>query len=217
MVRTLFAFERLRLVLERRHPLVPTREAVARNRLARVGRSAETTRRLQLDLRCLTSPDILSWCPGCACQTPRADSLVNWAGHLDTAWAPEKLLGAPGSREYLFGLPAALLSQSGFSSLAELVNSQQQLSILKMGLVDKPTPSMLVVNGLKDTLVPAADTMLLLQHGMPKAAWIRSVTKARPSSAANTPAPSDFRQGATPIARWCATSLDRMPRRFGAA
>jgi hypothetical protein len=31
---------------------------------------------------------------------------------------------------------------------------------------------MLVVNGLKDTLVPAADTLLLLQHGMPKAAWI---------------------------------------------
>jgi esterase FrsA len=105
-------------------------------------------------------------------EAKRLKLAVNWAGPLDAAWAPEKLLGSLGSREYLFGLPPALLSQSGFSSLAELVNNQQQLSIVKMGLVDKPTPSMLVVNGIKDTLVPAADTLLLLQHGMPKAAWI---------------------------------------------
>jgi len=105
-------------------------------------------------------------------EAKRLKLAVNWAGPLDTAWAPEKLLGGLGSREYLFGLPPALLSQSGFSSLADLVNNQQQLSIVKMGLVDKPAPPMLVVNGLKDTLVPAADTLLLLQHGMPKAAWI---------------------------------------------
>ena len=105
-------------------------------------------------------------------EAKRLKLAVNWAGPLDAAWAPEQLLGALGSREYLFGLPSALLTQSGFSSLVELVNNQQQLSIVKMGLVDKPTPSMLVVNGLKDTLVPAADTLLLLQHGMPKAAWI---------------------------------------------
>lgn len=98
---------------------------------------------------------------------------VNWAGPLDAAWAPRQIRGALSSKEYLFGLPAALLSQSGWSSLAELVERQQELSIVAMGLVDKPTPQrMLIVNGLKDTLVPAADTLLLLQHGTPKSAWV---------------------------------------------
>ncbi|MCG2591443.1 alpha/beta hydrolase [Ramlibacter sp. XY19] len=98
---------------------------------------------------------------------------VNWAGPLDAAWAPRQIRGALSSKEYLFGLPAALLAQSGWSSLAELVERQQELSIVTMGLVDKPTPQrMLIVNGLKDSLVPASDTMLLLQHGTPKSAWI---------------------------------------------
>jgi len=72
-------------------------------------------------------------------EAKRLKLAVNWAGPLDAAWAPEKLLGALGSREYLFGLPPAPSTQSGFASLAELVNNQQQLSIVKMGLVDKPT------------------------------------------------------------------------------
>jgi hypothetical protein len=76
------------------------------------------------------------------------------------------------SREYLFGLPKALLAQSGFRTVEDLVEGQQRLSIVGMGLVDKPTPTMLIVNGLKDSLVPAADTLLLLQHGKPKSAWI---------------------------------------------
>lgn len=97
---------------------------------------------------------------------------VNWAGPLDAAWAPRQIAGALRSREYLFGLPQALLAQSGWSSYQELVESQQKLSIVGMGLVDERTPPMLVVNGLKDTLVPAADTLFLLQHGSPKSAWV---------------------------------------------
>ncbi len=99
---------------------------------------------------------------------------INWAGPLDAAWAPTQIRGALASKEYLFGLPKALLAQSGFDSLAALVEGQQNLSIVKMGLVDKPTPPMLVVNGLKDSLVPAADTLLLLLHGLPKSAWINA-------------------------------------------
>jgi hypothetical protein len=46
------------------------------------------------------------------------------------------------------------------------------LSLKTEGLLDQPTPPMLVIGGVKDTQVPFSDTELLLQHGSPKYAWI---------------------------------------------
>ena len=46
------------------------------------------------------------------------------------------------------------------------------LSLQAQGLLDKPTPPMLLVNGLQDEVWPIEDTFLLLEHGTPKQAWV---------------------------------------------
>lgn len=98
---------------------------------------------------------------------------VNWAGPLDAAWSTQQLRDALGSREYLFDLPQALMTVWGYDSAEALVAGQSRMSIVKQGLLGKPTPPrMLVVNGLKDSLVPACDSLLLLQSGTPKSAWL---------------------------------------------
>lgn len=97
---------------------------------------------------------------------------VNWAGPLDVSWSSQQLMRALKSREYLFDLPQALMTVWGYSTPEALITGQPKMSIVKQGLMSKPTPPMLVVNGLKDTLVPAPDTLLLLQSGQPKSAWL---------------------------------------------
>jgi hypothetical protein len=45
-----------------------------------------------------------------------------------------------------------------------------------MGLMDKTTPPMLVVGGVKDTQVPIVDLELLMRSGdVPKESWINPV------------------------------------------
>jgi esterase FrsA len=46
--------------------------------------------------------------------------------------------------------------------------------LLDEGMLDKPTPPMLLVNGVKDTQVPIADLDLLLHTGSPKEDWVNS-------------------------------------------
>jgi hypothetical protein len=44
-----------------------------------------------------------------------------------------------------------------------------------MGLLDQPSAPMLLVNGLKDSQIPIADLLLLLQHGDAKDAWVNPI------------------------------------------
>jgi esterase FrsA len=97
---------------------------------------------------------------------------INWAGPLDQAWSSDAMRRAISSREYLFDLAQAFMAVYGYDTPEALIAGLPKLSIVKLGILDHPTPAMLIVNGLKDTLVPAADTLLLLQHGTPKSAWI---------------------------------------------
>lgn len=105
-------------------------------------------------------------------ESARLKLAVNWAGPLDVSWSSEQLRRALGSREYLFDLPQALMTVWGYPTPEALLAGQPKMSIVRLGLLDKPTPPMLVVNGLKDTLVPASDTLLLLQNELPKSAWL---------------------------------------------
>ena len=98
--------------------------------------------------------------------------VVNWAGALDEAWSPQQLRGALASREYLFDAAVALMTVYDYDSPEALVEGQQRMSVVRQGLIGKPTPPMLIVNGMKDTLVPSADSLLLLRSGTPKAAWL---------------------------------------------
>ena len=79
-----------------------------------------------------------------------------------------------GNREYLFDVvPAFMNVVENVATTDDLVREFPKLSLLSQGLLGKPTTSMLVVGGSKDTQVPIADLELLLNSGdVPKEAWI---------------------------------------------
>jgi pimeloyl-ACP methyl ester carboxylesterase len=76
---------------------------------------------------------------------------------------------------YLFG-PASLLearSQAmGVESMEELLTAAEKLSLVTLGLIDKPSATILGVNGKLDDQAPVSDIYLLMEHGSPKEARI---------------------------------------------
>ena len=105
-------------------------------------------------------------------EASRLKLAVNWGGPLHEAWQSAQLKKALSSREYLFDLPEALMTVWDCESVEQLVETQPSQSIVYQNLTHLPTPAMLVVNGLKDSLVPADDALLLLRTGHPKFAWL---------------------------------------------
>jgi len=76
---------------------------------------------------------------------------------------------------YLFG-PSSLLearSQAmGVNSLEELLVEAPKLSLVTLGMIDKPSATILGVNGKLDDQAPVDDIYLLMEHGSPKEARI---------------------------------------------
>jgi hypothetical protein len=61
----------------------------------------------------------------------------------------------------------------GVNTMDELAASLAKISLVKQGLLGKPTAPMLVIGGVLDTQVPISDIYLLLSKGdVPKDAWI---------------------------------------------
>lgn len=79
-----------------------------------------------------------------------------------------------GNREYLFDqVPALMNIFEGVRNLDELSAELAKMSLVKQGLLDKPSAPMLILAGVKDTQVPISDIYLLLSKGeTPKTAWI---------------------------------------------
>ena len=76
---------------------------------------------------------------------------------------------------YLLGPSSLYDSRSyamGVKSLDEFMKVAPKLSLLDMGLLDKPSAPLFVVNGKLDDQAPIADSYLLLDHGSPKMARI---------------------------------------------
>jgi esterase FrsA len=78
------------------------------------------------------------------------------------------------NREYLFGMSSAMESiLDNVHTVEDLADTFPKLSLVKQGLVGKPTAPMLIIAGVLDTQVPVADAYLLLSSGdVPKEAWI---------------------------------------------
>jgi pimeloyl-ACP methyl ester carboxylesterase len=76
---------------------------------------------------------------------------------------------------YLFG-PASLLearsNAMGVKSLEELLEAAPKLSLVTLGLIDKPSATILGINGKLDDQAPVQDIYLLMEHGTPKEARI---------------------------------------------
>jgi esterase FrsA len=101
-------------------------------------------------------------------------------------WSPSRLLFTAFSNP----IPSVTLyseTESTFSTLClrslsvvenvgtvdDLFREFPKLSLVALGLLGRPTTSMLVIAGVKDTLVPISDIDLLLNDGdVPKDAWI---------------------------------------------
>jgi esterase FrsA len=79
-----------------------------------------------------------------------------------------------GNREYLFDVvPAFMNVVENVAGTDDLAREFPKLSLQSQGLLGKPTTSMLVIGGTRDTQVPIADLELLLNSGdVPKEAWI---------------------------------------------
>jgi esterase FrsA len=79
-----------------------------------------------------------------------------------------------GNREYLFDVvPAFMNVVENVGTADDLSREFPKLSLVTQGLLGKPTTSMLVIGGVRDTQVPIADLDLLLNSGdVPKEAWI---------------------------------------------
>lgn len=79
-----------------------------------------------------------------------------------------------GNREYLFDqVPALMAIFDGVTNLDDLAVNLGKMSLVKQGLLGKPTTPMLVLAGVLDTQVPISDIYLLLDKGdVPKEAWI---------------------------------------------
>jgi pimeloyl-ACP methyl ester carboxylesterase len=79
-----------------------------------------------------------------------------------------------GNREYLFDqIPAMMAIFDNVTTLDQVVDIFQKMSLVNQHLLGKPTAPMLILAGTKDTQVPIADIYKLLDSGdVPKEAWI---------------------------------------------
>ena len=97
---------------------------------------------------------------------------INHGGAVHNFFQPEWQLKALGTREYLLDLFAARANVFGVGTLDEFLEYGPRMSLLKDDMIDRPCAPMLVMNGAKDSQVPIADQLLLLQRGDAKEAWI---------------------------------------------
>jgi esterase FrsA len=94
---------------------------------------------------------------------------------IDTFFQKDFLMNSLlGNREYLFDqVPALMNIFEGVKTVDDLADRLAKMSLVKQGLLGKPTTPMLVVAGALDTQVPISDIYLLLSKGdVPKDAWI---------------------------------------------
>lgn len=76
------------------------------------------------------------------------------------------------TKEFLFDYVPSRLHMLGVRTVAEAFAFMPSLSLVDGGLIDRPTPPMLLIGGAQDTQVPFSDLVLMLEHGSPKHAWI---------------------------------------------
>jgi esterase FrsA len=82
-------------------------------------------------------------------------------------------MAIPNNREYLFDYLPAHFRMFGVTTMDQLVDVHEKMSLKTRGFLDKPTAPMLVIGGALDSQVPISDTDLLLNSGqVPKEAWI---------------------------------------------
>ncbi len=88
--------------------------------------------------------------------------------YFQRAWQEEAFK----TREFLFDYVPSRLHMLGQHTVEEAFAFIPSLSLLDAGLIQRPSPPMLVIAGAKDTQVPFEDFLLLMRNGSPKHAWV---------------------------------------------
>jgi esterase FrsA len=107
----------------------------------------------------------------------RIKGAVFHGGNVHYGFQKEWLVPAftTGGATYLFGAQSLLEARGramGTKTLEEFLAIAPRLSLVAMGLIDKPSAPILGVNGKLDDQAPVDDIYLLLEHGSPKSARI---------------------------------------------
>ena len=120
------------------------------------------------------------WAARMAYEEPvRIKAAVFHGGNAHIGFQREWLVPAftTGGATYLFGAGSLLEARSramGTNGMEEFLAAAPKMSLVSLGLIDKPSAPILGVNGKLDDQAPAADIMLLMEHGSPKTARIFS-------------------------------------------
>jgi esterase FrsA len=107
----------------------------------------------------------------------RIKGAVFHGGNIHYGFQKEWLIPAftTGGATYLFGAHSLFEARGramGVTTLEEFLAAAPSLSLLTMGLLDKPSAPILGVNGKLDDQAPVDDIYLLMEHGRPKSARI---------------------------------------------
>jgi pimeloyl-ACP methyl ester carboxylesterase len=94
---------------------------------------------------------------------------VSQGGPVHYAFEPEWIQKQE-KGEYPFELFETLAYAFGLSNYEEWVQYAPKLSLLKQGVLDRPSAPLLLINGIHDSVFPIADYYLLFEHGSPKCA-----------------------------------------------
>jgi dienelactone hydrolase len=107
----------------------------------------------------------------------RIRGAVFHGGNIHYGFQKEWLIPAftTGGATYLFGAHSLFEARGramGVKTVEEFLDAAPSLSLLTMGLLDKPSAPILGVNGKLDDQAPVDDIYLLMEHGRPKSARI---------------------------------------------
>lgn len=108
-------------------------------------------------------------------EAPRLVAAVYWAGPTHVTFQREWLEASTNTTEYLFDYLPARLSIYGAETWEQYLEIVPSMSIKTLGLLDLPTPEMLLISGEKDSQTSIEDLYLLQRNGQPKYAWVNPV------------------------------------------
>jgi pimeloyl-ACP methyl ester carboxylesterase len=105
-------------------------------------------------------------------EAARLRGVVDQGGPADAYFTADWQIPSLKTREYLFDFVQSRLYVWGQATVAEGLAFLPTMSLRRDDLLDRPTPPMLVLDGVNDTQTPIGDLLLVLTHGTPKDAWV---------------------------------------------
>ncbi len=108
-----------------------------------------------------------------ATERQRLRAVVSQSGPVHEYFSRARTYAALKNREYLFDYVPAHMFTYGASTMEQLADLKERLSLKTRGLLDQPMAPLLVIAGVHDTQVPIEDAELLLRGGdTPKEFWV---------------------------------------------